>query len=97
MRGAVFFSGMSRIRISWPLAFVLACAIIAILVFMVFQQVENWPSRFFDAFSHESAGQLEKVRDILADSFQLRPRISVKDRVVYEQSQNVLELVDRPD
>ena len=92
MRGAVFFSGMSRIRISWPLAFVLACSIIAILVFMVFQQVENWPSRFFDAFSHESAGQLEKVRDILADSFQLRPRISVKDRVVYEQSQNVLEL-----
>src|SRR5258708_35771241 len=83
---------MSRVRISWPTAFVLACAIIAILVFLVFQQVASWPSRFFDAFSHESADQVEKVRNILSDSFQLRPRISVKDNVVYEQSQNVLEL-----
>jgi hypothetical protein len=92
MRGAVFFSAMSRFRISWPLAFVLVCAIIAILVFMVFRQITSWPSRFVDAFTHESAGQVEKIRNILADSFQLRPRISVKDHVVYEQSQNVLEL-----
>jgi lipopolysaccharide export LptBFGC system permease protein LptF len=92
MRGAVFFSGMSQIRISWPLAFVLACAIIAILVFTIFQQMASWPSRFFDALTHESASQVEKVRNVLADSFQLHPRISVKDHVVYEQSQNVLEL-----
>jgi len=92
MRRAVFFSGMSRSRISWPLALVLACVIVAILVFMVFQQLASWPSRFFDTVTHESASQVEKVRNILADSFQLRPRISVKDHVVYEQSQNVLEL-----
>ena len=64
----------------------------AILVFTVFIQVASWPSRFFDAFTQQSADQVEKVRNILADSFQLRPRISVKDHVVYEQSQNVLEL-----
>jgi hypothetical protein len=92
MRGAVFFSAMPRLRISWPLAFVLACAIIAILVFIVFQQVTSWPTRFFDAFTHDSASQIEQVRNVLADSFQLRPRISIKDHVVYEQSQNVLEL-----
>ena len=92
MRGAVFFDAMSRVRISWPLAFVLACAIIAILVFMVFEQVAGWPSRFFDAFTQQSADQVEKMRNVLADSFQLRPRISIKDHVVYEQSQNVLEL-----
>jgi hypothetical protein len=92
MRGAVFFSAMSRVRISWPAAFVLVCAIIAITVFMVFQQVTSWPGRFIDAFTHESADQVEKIRNVLADSFQLRPRISVKDHVVYEQSQNVLEL-----
>ena len=92
MRGAVFFSGMSRFRISWPLACVLICLIIAILVFIVFQQVTSWPSRLVDAFTHDSASQIEKVRDVLADSFQLRPRISIKDHVVYEQSQNVLEL-----
>ena len=92
MRGAVFFSAMSRLRISWPLAFVLACAIIAILVFAVFQQVASWPSRFLDAFTHDSASQIEKVRNVLADSFQLRPQISIQDHVVYEQSQNVLEL-----
>ena len=92
MRGAVFFSVMSRIRISWPAAFVLGCTIIAVLVFAVFQQVANWPGRLVDAFTHESADRIEKVRNALADSFQLRPRISIKDQVVYEQSQNVLEL-----
>jgi hypothetical protein len=92
MRGAVFFNVMSRIRISWPAAFVLVSAILAILVFLLFQQVASWPSRLVDAFTHESANQIEKVRNVLADSFQLRPRISVKDQVVYEQSQNVLEL-----
>jgi Protein of unknown function (DUF4230) len=92
MRGAVFFSGMFRIRISWPLAFVLACAILAILVFLVFHEAASWPSRFFDAFTHDSASQVEKIRNVLADSLQLHPRISVKDHVVYEQSQNVLEL-----
>jgi hypothetical protein len=92
MRGAVFFNAMSRFRISWPLAFVLACAILAILVFMVFRQIASWPGQFLDTFTHESVGQIEKVRNVLADSFQLRPRISVKDHVVYEQSQNVLEL-----
>jgi hypothetical protein len=60
MRGAVFFDAMSRFRISWPLALVLACAITAIMVFMVFQQVASWPSRFFDAFTQQSADQIEK-------------------------------------
>jgi hypothetical protein len=92
MRGAVFFSAMSRFRISWPVAFVLSFGIIAILVFVVFQQITSWPSRFIDSFTHESASQIEKVRNVLADSFQLRPRISVSDHVVYQQSQNVLEL-----
>jgi hypothetical protein len=45
-----------------------------------------------EAFTHESASQIEKVRNVLSDSFQLRPRISIKEHVVYEQSQNVLEL-----
>jgi hypothetical protein len=90
--GLYFLNAMPRIRISWPAAFVLACLIIAILVFMIFQQVASWPSRFIDAFTHESADQVEKIRNVLADSFQLRPRISIKDQVVYEQSQNVLEL-----
>jgi Protein of unknown function (DUF4230) len=90
--GLYFFDVMSRIRISWPAAFVLGCAILAILVFMLFQQVASWPGRLVDAFTHESADRIEKVRNILADSFQLRPRISIKDHVVYEQSQNVLEL-----
>ena len=92
MRGAVFFSAMSRIRISWPLAFILGCAIIAILVFVVFRQIASWPATFVNSFTHESSDQIEKIRNVLADSFQLRPRISVKDHVVYEQSQNVLEL-----
>jgi Protein of unknown function (DUF4230) len=92
MRGAVFFNAMSRLRISWPLAFVLVCTIIAILVFIIFQQVASWPTRFLDTFTHDSANQIERVRDVLADSFQLRPRISIKDHVIYEQSQNVLEL-----
>ena len=64
----------------------------AILISMVFIQITTWPSRFIDSFTHESANRVEKLRDVLADAFQLRPRISFKDHVVYEQSQNVLEL-----
>ena len=70
----------------------LGCGIIAILVFVIFQQIATWPARFFDSLTHQSASQIEKVRDILADSFQLRPQISVNNQVAYEQSQNVLEL-----
>jgi hypothetical protein len=92
MRGAVFFNAMPRFRISWPLAVVLIAGIIAVLLYTVFTQIASWPGQVFDAVSHGSANQIEKLRDVLADSFQLRPRISVKDRVVYQQSQNVLEL-----
>jgi hypothetical protein len=92
MRGAVFFKPMPRFRISWPLAVVLIAGIIAILLYTVFTQIASWPSHLFDAVSHGSANQVENLRNVLADSFQLRPRISVKDRVVYQQSQNVLEL-----
>jgi hypothetical protein len=83
---------MARLRITWSVAAVLVTGIIAILVFVIFTQIASWPSRVVDSFTHGSATQIEKLRDVLADSFQLRPRISVKDRVVYEQSQNVLEL-----
>jgi Protein of unknown function (DUF4230) len=83
---------MWRFRVSWPVAFVLGCAIMAIVVFLTFQQIATWPARFFHSLTQQSADQIEKIRDILADSFQLRPRISVNNQVVYEQSQNVLEL-----
>jgi hypothetical protein len=59
---------------------------------MVFREIASWPGHLVEAVTQESASQIEKVRNALSDSFQLRPRISINDQVVYEQSQNVLEL-----
>ena len=83
---------MTRLRFSWPLAFVLIALIGAILVYFIFDRITSWPERAFASFTHESAASVAKLRDVLADSFQLRPRIVVKDKVFSESSQEVMQL-----
>jgi len=83
---------MTRLRFSWPLALVLVALIGAILIYFVFDRITSWPERAFASFTHESAASVAKLRDVLADSFQLRPRIVVKDKVFSEASQEVMQL-----
>jgi Protein of unknown function (DUF4230) len=83
---------MTRSRFSWPLAFVLVALIGAALVYFIFDRITSWPERAFASFTHESAASVAKLRDVLADTFQFRPRVVVKDKVFYESSQEVMQL-----
>jgi hypothetical protein len=83
---------MTRSRFSWSLAFVLVALIGAALVCFIFDRITSWPERAFASFTHESAASVAKLRDVLADTFQFRPRVVVKDKVFYESSQEVMQL-----
>ena len=83
---------MTRSRFSWPLAFVLVALIGAALVYFIFDRLTSWPERAIASFTHESAASVAKLRDVLADTFQFRPRVVVKDKVFYESSQDVMQL-----
>jgi hypothetical protein len=83
---------MTRRRFSWPLAFVMVALIGALLIYFVFDRLTSWPERAFASFTHESAANVAKLRDVLADTFQFRPRVVVRDKVFYESSQEVMQL-----
>jgi Protein of unknown function (DUF4230) len=83
---------MNRPRFSWPLAFVFVALIGAILIYFLFDRITSWPERAFAAFSHESAASVSHLSNVLADTFQFRPRIVVKDKVFSESSQEVMQL-----
>jgi len=83
---------MKRFRFSWPLALVLVALICAVLIFILFERIISWPERVFAAFTHESAASVAKLRDVLSDTFQFHPKIVVHDKVIYGQSQDVMQL-----
>jgi Protein of unknown function (DUF4230) len=83
---------MKRYRFSWPLAFVCVALTGAILIYFIFDRITSWPERAFAAFTHESASSVAKLRDVLADTFQFRPKIVVHDQVLYAASQEVMQL-----
>ena len=83
---------MTRSRFSWPLAFVLVALIGAGLIYFLFDRIIAWPEHAFASFTHESAASVAKLSSVLADAFQLRPRIVVKDKVFSEAAQDVMQL-----
>ena len=90
--GLYFFERMNRSRFSWPLAFVLVALIGAGLIYFLFDRITSWPARALAAFTHESAASVAQLSNVLADTFQFRPRIVVKDKVFSESSQEVMQL-----
>jgi hypothetical protein len=83
---------MKRFRLSWPLAFVFVALLCAALVYLIFDRIVSWPERAFASFTHESAESIAKLHDLLADTLQFRPKIVVHDKVVYAQSQEIMQL-----
>lgn len=83
---------MTRPRFSWPLAFVVVALIGAVLIYFLFDRIVAWPEQALATFTHESAASVAKLGNVLADAFQLRPRIVVKDKVFSESSQEVMQL-----
>ncbi|HEY1476278.1 MAG TPA: DUF4230 domain-containing protein [Chthoniobacterales bacterium] len=84
---------MNRRRYLWPAALLLVVLLLALIFKMLFDQVTSWPARELHAvFSDQALSEARKVRDAFVDLFQLQPKISVKDSVVFEQTKTALEL-----
>lgn len=76
-----------RLRLGCVAGLVSLALVLAALAAFVFWRVETWPAR-----------TARQVRDIFGEVAQLQPRITVRDRVFFEQTASVLELavVNRP-
>ena len=91
MRGAVFFLAMNRRKYLWP--GVLLVVLLLVLIFkMLLDQVTSWPARELHSVSDQASSEARKVRDAFVELFQLQPKISVNDNVVFEQTKTALEL-----
>ena len=69
-------------RFSWKAALVLIVAIVAGVGAWIFHRIETWPER--------TAAQVSRA---FAELGHLQPRITIRDRVFFEQTKSVLELV----
>ncbi len=80
-------------RSVWPLALVLIALIIGAVVFAIFLRLESWPART----AARTTAELERLGRDLRDGFvqvtRLQPRITVHDRVVFEQTTAAAELI----
>jgi hypothetical protein len=83
---------MKRSRFSWPLAFVLIALIGAGLIYFLFDRITSWPEHAFASFTHESAASVAQLSNVLANTFQFRPRIVIKNKVFSESSQEEMQL-----
>src|SRR3954466_12710833 len=79
-------------RSSWPLALILAVAIIAALIAFLFWRMESWPMRT----AQQGTAELERLRregrDGFVDLAQMQPRVTIHDRVYLEKTTPVAEL-----
>ncbi len=68
-------------RFSWKAALVVIVAIIAGVSAWIFYRIETWPER-----------TAARVSQAFAELGHLQPRITIRDRVFFEQTKSVLEL-----
>ena len=101
MWGAVLFWGhdvvnpdrpAGRRKFSWPAAFTLTVVVIAALSAFIFLRLETWPART----ARQSTDELERVgrdvRDALIDMAQLKPRVTVNNRIYLERTTATAQL-----
>src|SRR3954467_7597863 len=79
-------------RISWPAAFIFIALIVCALIGLVIWRLESWPART----AQQGAAQLEKlgrdVRNAFVDVAHLQPRVTINNRVYFEQTTPTSEL-----
>jgi hypothetical protein len=90
--GGLYFFAMQRKGISWPLAFVLGIAIVALAAYSIVDRITSLPGKAISSLARTSAEQAKQIRDAFAELFELQPRISVQNNIVYEQSKSIFEL-----
>lgn len=77
---------------SCGLMILLALIIGAALLAFVFWRMETWPTRTARAGSAELERLAKNARDAIVDLAQLQPRVTINDRVYFEQTKAVAEL-----
>jgi hypothetical protein len=92
MRGAVFFLVMDRRRYLWSAVLLLILLIIVLTGKALFDEVTSWPARELRSVSDQASTEARKIRDAFIALFQLQPKISVNETVVFDQTKTALEL-----
>jgi len=81
-----------RGRISWPVAITLVVLIAAAVVVIIFLRLESWPART----AKQGTAELERLgrdlRSAFVDIAHLQPRITINNRVYFEQTTTTSEL-----
>jgi hypothetical protein len=82
----------ARRKFSWPAAFTLTVLIVATLSASVFLRLESWPART----ANQGTAELERlgrdVRDALIEMAQLRPRVTINNRIYLEKTTATAQL-----
>ena len=101
MWGAVLFWGYAivnpdrpaaRRKFSWPAAFTLSVLIVAVLSTFVFLRLETWPARTASQGTAELERVGRDVRDALVEMVQLKPRVTVNNRIYLERTTPTAQL-----
>ncbi len=101
MWGAVLFWGHDvvnsekpggRRRFSWPAAFTLSVLILAALSTFVFLRLETWPARTASQGTAELERVGRDVRDAFVGMAQLKPRVTVNNRIYLERTTATAQL-----
>jgi hypothetical protein len=92
MRGAVLFVEMDRKKHLFPIVLLLVALLLVFTGKMLFDQVTSWPARMINSASDQASAQVRKIRDAFVDLFELQPKITVNQEVMYEQSKTAPEL-----
>jgi hypothetical protein len=82
----------ARRRFSWPAAFTLSVLIVAALSVFVFLRLETWPARTAKQGTAELERVGREVRDALVEMAQLKPRVTVNNRIYLERTTATAEL-----
>ncbi|HEX4641655.1 MAG TPA: DUF4230 domain-containing protein [Chthoniobacterales bacterium] len=81
-----------RRKFSWPAAFTLAVLIIAALSAFIFLRLETWPARTAKMGTDELERVGRDVRDALVEMAQLKPRVTVNNRIYLERTTATAQL-----
>jgi hypothetical protein len=101
MWGAVLFWGHDvvnsdrpggRRKFSWPAAFALSVLILAALSTFIFLRLETWPARTASQGTAELERVGRDVRDALVEMAQLKPRVTVNNRIYLERTTATAQL-----
>jgi uncharacterized protein DUF4230 len=82
----------ARRKFSWPAAFTLTVLIVATLSTFVFLRLESWPARTASQGTAELERLGRDVRDALIEMAQLKPRVTINNRIYLEKTTATAQL-----